>query len=119
MLVAAQAALQKQAEDVVVMDLRSLSSVTDFFVICTAGSGRQVGALKDHIEAVLLQQGCPVWHTEGSTAPPRGGSEDPAFYWVLMDFGELVVHLFDQRARAFYRLEALWADAPRLPLPSA
>ena len=119
-LAAAQKALNKQAEGVVVMDLRSLSGVTDFFVVCTAGSGRQISALKDHIEAALLQQGCPVWHTEGSTAPPpRGGSEDPEFRWVLMDCGEVVVHLFDQRARTFYRLEELWADAPRLPLPSA
>ena len=118
-LAAARAALEKQAEDVVVMDLRSLSSVTDFFVLCTAGSGRQIEALKDHLEAALLELGWPVGHTEGSVgSPARSGPEDRAFHWILMDFGEVVVHLFDQRARTFYRLEDLWADAPRLSLPS-
>ena len=113
---AAHAALEKQAEDIVVIDLRSLSSVTDFFVICTAGSGRQITALKDHIDFVLSQQGCPVWHTEGdvAAAPSRGFTHEPQ--WVLMDYGDLVVHLMDQQARSFYQLEQLWADAPRVPL---
>ena len=118
-LIAAQAALDTQAEDIVVMDLRALSTVADFFVICTAGSSRQIDALKDHIEEALARQGCLVDHTEGST-PPRGslgiGTHD--FQWVLMDCGEIVVHLLDQHARAFYRLEDLWADAPRVPLPA-
>jgi len=114
-LAAAHAALEKQAEAVVVIDLRSLSSVTDFFVICTAGSGRQIDALKDHIDAVLSQRGVPLWHTEGeAAAPARGVTRGP--HWVLMDYGDLVVHLMDQQARSFYQLEQLWADAPRVPL---
>ena len=114
-LAAAHAALEKQAEAVVVIDLRSLSSVTDFFVICTAGSGRQIDALTDHIDAVLSQRGCPVWHIEGTAAASaRGFIQHPQ--WVLMDYGDLVVHLMDQQARAFYQLEQLWADAPRVPL---
>ena len=111
------AALEKQAEGVVIMDLRLLSSVTDFFVICTAGSARQLNALKEHIETVLLQHGCPVWHTEGTASgalPPSRVDHDPQ--WVLLDCGEVVVHLLDQPARAFYRLEELWADAPRIPV---
>ena len=117
-LAAAHAALDKQAEQIVVIDLRSLSSVTDFFVVCTAGSSRQIDALKDHIEAVLSSQGWPVWHTEGDAAPPsRGFTLDPQ--WVLMDYGDLVVHLMDQPARSFYQLEQLWADAPRVPLAQA
>ena len=115
-LLAAQAALEKQAERVVVLDLRRLSAVTDFFVVCTAGSARQLTALKEYIEAILAQQGVPVWHTEGlSEARPQGGLARE-FQWVLMDCGEIVVHLLDEPARAFYRLEELWADAPRVPL---
>ena len=115
-LIAAHAALDKQAEDVVVVDLRSLSLVTDFFVICTAGSGRQITALKDHLDAILSQRGYPVWHTEGeaASAPSKGFTHDPQ--WVLMDYGDVVVHLMDQQARSFYQLEQLWADAPRISL---
>ena len=115
-LLAAHAALDKQAEDVVVVDLRSLSSVTDFFVICTAGSDRQITALKDHIDAVLSQRGYSVWHTEGeaATGPARGLTHEAQ--WVLLDYGDVVMHLMDQQARAFYQLEQLWADAPRVPL---
>ena len=103
-MTAARAALEKHADDVQVIDVRGLSNVTDFFVICTAGSTRQVDALKAHIEAGLASQGCSVWHSEG--VPP----------WVLVDCGPIVVHIFDQPARAFYRLEDLWADAPRIAL---
>ena len=118
-LLAAQAALQKQAEDVVVMDLRALSTVADFFVICTGTSGRQIEALKDHIEAVLSQQGCRVWHVEGTSGPVGPSKAAPEFQWILMDCGEIVVHFFDERSRSFYRLEQLWADAPRLPVEAS
>ena len=99
------------------MDLRGLSTVADFFIVCTAGSGRQVSALQDHIEVTLARHRCGVDHTEGTAAsgPPTAFNHE--FQWVLMDCGEIVVHLFDQHARAFYRLEDLWADAPRVPLP--
>ena len=113
---AARAALEKQAEGVVVIDLRSLSTVTDFFVVCTADSTRQIAALRDHIEAVLSTHGCAVWHTEGTTAARSSRELPEDLHWVLMDCGDLVVHLLDQHARAFYRLEELWADAPRIPL---
>ena len=99
------------------LDLRTLSTITDFFVICTAGSSRQVAALKDHIEATLLRQGSAVGHTEGTSAPSRGGPNAEPL-WMLMDCGDLVVHLLDQSARSFYRLEHLWADAPRVPVPA-
>jgi len=119
-LTAAQAALEKQGEAVLVLDVRAVSTVTDFFVICTAGSSRQVEALKDHVETTLLQRGCPVGHIEGAIAPRQRSRPSPdELLWALMDYGDLVVHLFDQRARAFYRLEDLWADAPRIPIESA
>ncbi len=113
----ARAALEKQAEDVSVIDLRALSSVTDFFVVCTVLSGRQLSAVAEHIEGACRRAGSRVGHVEGVPAPTasaRSGSAEPQ--WVLIDCGDVVVHVFDQSARAFYRLEQLWADAPRVPL---
>ena len=115
-LIVARVALDKHAEDVVVMDLRSLSTVTDFFVICTAQSARQVEALKEHIDTQLSQQGQRLWHVEGAASNP-GAPVGMAheLQWVLMDCGDVVVHLLDTRAREFYQLERLWGDAPRIP----
>ena len=116
-LIAARAALEKQAEGVVVMDLRALSTVADFFIICTAGSGPQLTALKAHIEAALERHGSSVRHTEGAALPAealRALAHQPQ--WILMDCGEIVVHLLDEQARDFYRLEQLWADAPRVAI---
>ena len=115
-LIAARAAIEKQAEDVIVMDLRSLSSVTDFFVICTGLSARQITALAESLQHSLQQHGCPVWHIEGTASAGAGGPEQEP-QWVLLDCGDIVIHLFGQDARSFYGLERLWADAPRLPIP--
>jgi len=115
---AARAALDKQAEDVVVIDLRQLSSVADFFVICTAGSARQTDAILQHVEAALAELRSSVLHTEGANrpvGPPRSSNQETQ--WVLLDCGDLVVHIFDRTTREFYRLEDLWADAPRVPVP--
>ena len=101
------------------MDLRSISNVTDFFVLCTADNTRHLGALKEHIEAALDQQGGSVWHIEGVASGGRPSTSlQPEPQWILMDCGDLVIHLFDRPARAFYRLEDLWADAQKLPLES-
>ena len=116
----AQAALEKHAEDVIMMDLRSLSSVADFFIIGTAGSRPQLDALKEHIEAQLLQRGGAVWHVEGTASSKQmPGNPERDLQWLLMDCGDVVVHLFNTRAREFYQLERLWADAPRLPVTSS
>lgn len=131
----ARAALEKHGEDIIVMDVRSLSSVADFFVICTAFSARQVAALKEHIERALAQNGCTVWHAEGMevlsgpargaqissrkhSSPPDHSSETGQMdlVWVLMDCGDVVIHLQDPAARSCYQLERLWADAPRVPI---
>lgn len=100
------------------MDVRALSSVTEFFVICTADNVRQLGAMADYVQATLAQAGCSVGHIEGASSAPSIGTGTAAIepQWVLMDCGDVVVHLFDQPTRAFYQLEALWADAPRLAL---
>ncbi len=96
-----------------VLDLRTLSTVTDFFLICTADNITHLAALKEHLQEIFAKHRVPVWHTEGASAPSRGGGPDEP-QWILLDGGDVVVHLLDRRAREFYRLEELWADAPRL-----
>ena len=92
------------------IDLRHLSSVTDFFVIATASSARQMGAVTEHLEEALRNVGAAVEHVEGMDAAPG------EFSWVLIDCGDTVVHLFSPSARTFYQLERLWGDAPRVSL---
>lgn len=113
----AHAALEKQAEGVVVLDLRGLCSVTDFFIICTADNVRQLDAIREHVEATVDSEGHSVGHVEGpSSLSPTTGRFERERLWLLMDCGEVVVHLMDAHTRSYYRLEELWADAPRLPL---
>ncbi len=100
---AARAALEKKAEDVVVLDLRGVSGYTDFLVIGSGTSDRQLESIADNVEKELRAQGHRVVGSEGQ----RGGR------WVLLDFGDVVVHVFHQDERAHYDLEGLWADAPR------
>ena len=101
---AANAALEKKAEDVIVIDLRELSSYTDFLVICSGGSDRQLDAVAEGVEAAMKEAGQRTIGFEGS----RGGK------WTLLDFGDVVLHVFHQDERAYYDLEGLWADAPRV-----
>ena len=116
-LAAARAALEKQAEEVALLDLRAVSTIADFFLVCTADNPRHLEALQHHLAAVLSHRGCRVEHTEGTTVPPAArGVYVPERGWILMDCGDLVVHLFDRHARDFYRIEDLWADAPRVPV---
>jgi len=103
-LAAVQAGLDKKAEDVVVLDVRGLSGVADYFVIMSADSDRQAGAIADGIEAPLEALGAIRLGVEGRS----GGG------WVLLDFGDVVVHVMDPETRKFYDLEGLWADAPRV-----
>jgi ribosome-associated protein len=103
-----EAALDKKAEDLVVLDLRKLSDVTDHFVICHGNSDRQVLAIADSIEERLRRGlGVRPAHVEG-----RRLAE-----WVLMDYIDFVVHVFVEERRNFYRIERLWGDAPRVDLP--
>ena len=102
-----------------VMDLRALSTVTDYFVLCTAQSSPQMTAVKEQIERVFSEQRWLIRHTEGSAASSNGQPSAPEPRWMLMDCGDVVVHLLDPAARTLYRLEDLWADAPRLSVPPA
>ena len=101
---AARIAQDNNAEDIVVLDLRGVSPVTDYFVICTGTSGRQIRSLSDSICESSKAAGQPVWRV--------AGQESAA--WVVMDFVDVVVHVFDQEHRAYYDLELIWGAAPRV-----
>ena len=103
---AVAAAHEKKAEGVQVLDLRGLTGITDFFLICHGTSKRQVQAIADEIELRLRQARARPDHVEGS--------QDTE--WVLMDYLDFVVHVFTRDRRSFYALEKLWADAPRVDL---
>lgn len=106
-IVAAQAADEKKASDIMVQEVRELIGVTDYFVIATAANSRQVEAIIDEIEDQLREQmKVKPTHREGST----DGS------WSLLDYGDVVVHVFQPETREYYRLEALWNDAPVIDL---
>lgn len=91
----------KKGIDIKVLETADLTTLADYFVLCTATSTTQVKALADECEKVMKERGEPPHHVEGH----RGGS------WILMDFSSVVVHLFMEEARKFYDLERLWHDA--------
>lgn len=105
----ARAALDHKAVDLVILEVKKLSSFTDYFVICSGNSDRQVQAIAGHIEEKLKEGNVRPLSVEGK----REGR------WVLLDYGDVVIHVFYQPVREFYDLERLWADAPRLDLPPA
>lgn len=101
---AARLTLTKRAEDVVILDLRELDQVCDFFVIATGHSEIQVKAIADAVEEGLrVARGMKPWHSEGFEARR----------WVLLDYVDVVVHVFHARAREYYLLDKLWGDAAR------
>jgi ribosome-associated protein len=101
----AEAADNKKAFDILILDLRSLTYITDYFIICSASNSSQVGAIADGITHALAEAGVHPSHVEGETEAS----------WVLMDYGDIVVHIFNQQTRIYYSLEKLWGDAPRVP----
>jgi len=104
----ALAALEKKAHDLAILDMRGLIDYSDVFVICSATNRRQVKAIAEEVRRSGKRD-------HGFTFSGVEGLE--AARWVLVDFGDVVVHVFDDPLRGFYDLDGLWADAPRLPLP--
>jgi ribosome-associated protein len=94
----------KKAMDVVMLDMREASSITDYFLICSGGSERQVQAIADALDEQLTRSGIESLGVEGY----REGR------WILMDYGDVIVHVFSQETREFYDLERLWANAPKI-----
>jgi ribosome-associated protein len=100
----ARAGLDKKAEDVLVLDVRGLTSYADYFVLMTAESDRQAAAIADHVEETMKAQGATKVGVEGYESGR----------WILVDYGDVVAHVLSREARGFYDLEGLWADAPRV-----
>ena len=104
----AELSLELKAHEVIVLDLRGISTATDYFVIASGTSDVQVKAIAEHIVDELREEGVRPQHVEGVS----GGR------WVLLDYIDFVVHVFHPQARSFYQLENLWGDAPRWDAPS-
>lgn len=103
-LLCAQIADKKKAEDITILDLHKLTFFTRYFVICSGINKRQLQSIADEIEKEAKTSG----------AKPLGIEGYSDGRWILMDYGDVIVHLFHKETRAFYDLELLWGDAPRL-----
>ncbi len=100
----ARVALDNKAHDVLILDMRGITPLFDYFVLATGASRRQIHTLAEEVDAAM--------RAEGETSQGMEGYEPGK--WVVLDYGDVVVHLFDPEMRAYYVLEDLWADAPRL-----
>ena len=100
----AELALEKKAEDIVVLDVSELAGFTNYFVIATANSETHMKTLADYIDDELSQYEVKVWQKEGYEN----------LKWILMDYVDVIVHLFDRETREYYDLETLWADAEKM-----
>lgn len=103
--IAAYAADEKKAEDIVVLGLEGVSDVSDYFMICTAGNPRLLDAVVDEVEEKIRVNA----HLKPLSHEGRAGAS-----WVLLDYGSVVIHVFLPETREYYRLERLWGDAPRI-----
>ena len=108
-MIAARAAESKKALDLRILDLREISTFTDFFVICSGANARQIQAICDGVELELKREGELPLGIEGYDKAD----------WILADYGDFIVHIFSPAAREFYGLERLWRHAKGLKLPEA
>ena len=92
--------LEKKAVDIIIIDVRKITTLTDFFVVCTSESEPQTRAITDHINLTMKKEGTPSWHIEGYEH----------LDWVLIDYVNFVVHIFSKETREYYEFERLWAD---------
>jgi len=105
--IAARSASDKKAQDIVGLDLRGVASFTDYFLICTGNNVRHVQSIADSVEEDLRKSGRRPMHTEGYSAAE----------WILLDYGDFILHVFNPTSRKFYDLERLWRDAKRIEFP--
>ncbi len=98
---AADIAYDKKASDVLLLDIGELTTIADYFVICNGNNTRQIQAISDAIEDELKKQGARMLHREGIA---ESG-------WLILDFGDVIVHIFGPKEREYYRLERLWSEA--------
>jgi iojap-like ribosome-associated protein len=99
-----KAALEKKAKDIVTLDVRGLSSFTDYMIICSGSSDRQVQAIASFIEESLKK----------FRILPIGIEGEKSGKWILMDYDDVIIHIFYELTREFYDIERLWSDAPRI-----
>ena len=99
-----KAVLGRKAIDVVVLDVRELTTIADKFIICSGRSNRQVMAIAEHVAVELKKHGIKPLSVEG----------EKTGHWVLMDYGHILIHVFYETTREFYDLESLWSDAKRI-----
>lgn len=99
--VAADAASDKKASDVLLLDIREVTTIADYFVICSGNNPRQIQTIADTIDEELGKQGARLFHREGNAETG----------WILLDFGDIIVHIFGPKEREYYRIERLWSDA--------
>jgi ribosome-associated protein len=107
--IAARAARDKKSIGTCVLDLRGISPITDYFVICSVTSEIQGRAVADHVQEELSDSGVDVWHVEGYENAR----------WILLDYIDVVMHIFQEEARDFYGLDRLWGDALKVTVRAA
>jgi len=107
LLTAIKAASDKKATDIVALQLTEIASFTDYFIICSGTSSRQVQAIADEVTEKLRRIGTRPLNIEGYKVGE----------WILMDYGDFIIHIFSETARRFYDLERLWRDARRVKIP--
>ena len=93
--------MEKKAIDIIIIDVRKITTLTDFFVVCTSESAPQTRAITDHINLTMKKEGTKSWHIEGYEH----------LDWVLIDYVNIVTHIFSKETREYYEFERLWADA--------
>lgn len=102
--ICAREAAARKAEDLVILDVEPLTSLADYFVICSGKSSRQVQAIADHVIGKMRESGIQPLNIEGVQSG----------HWILLDYGDLIMHIFYSPVREVYDLESLWADAQRV-----
>lgn len=108
-LLIAEAARSKHAEEIVVLHVSDLTSLADYFIICSAESDPQIRAIVEAVHERLSKQGVRPIGVEGRESRR----------WVLIDYDDVILHVFKEEARAFYNLDGLWGDAPQVPFPES
>jgi ribosome-associated protein len=106
-ITAVKSAAEKKAIDIVVLDLREIATFTDYFVITSGTNERQVQAISDEVYETLKKAGSPAARVEGYKTAE----------WILLDYGDFIVHVFAEKSRKFYDLERLWRESTRVALP--
>lgn len=105
-LIISNLASEKKAEDIRILDMQKVAAFCDYFVIAGAGSSKQAGAIASHIKGSLAKQKIRLYHSEGKMND----------HWILLDYVDVVVHIFHEDARRFYDLERLWGDAKQVKI---